>query len=329
MRLKRLSPSQRQDKLYRAPIDGSSAPVRLDDPPTDYHQLRWGFALSQDGTRVLYRATLIGASADLFSVPVDGSSAPVNLTGSAERVLDYGLTPDGALAVFTTQGYEDIGQPSELYSVPTDASAPPRKLDPVLPPGAQVEALIHVGERVLFLADQMLYQAYRHDHYSVPADGSAPAVRLNGGGQVASALVSPDGSHVVYRADELVLDQFELFNAALDGSSTVHLPGTTGTRWGLQHTPDGRRLLPPVQLHTLANEALFGVAITPDSEQVILWSGTMARVEGMGGAHMRHFVRAVLPRRVPGSRILAACAPPLLPPGPTTVAPRNGGSSGC
>ena len=64
--------------------------------------------------------------------------------------------------------------------------------------------------------------------FSVPVDGSLTPVKLSnpmvaGGDATAIFVLSPDGEHVVYRADELVDQRFDLLSVPVDGSQPATL----------------------------------------------------------------------------------------------------------
>ena len=84
------------------------------------------------------------------------------------------------------------------------------------------------GAFVVYVADQDTNDVY--ELYRTPLDGSGAPVQLNSemveGGNVgelfnfyAEFLISPDGSRVVYRADQELDERFELYSVPADGSS--------------------------------------------------------------------------------------------------------------
>jgi len=113
------------------------------------------------------------------------------------------------------------------------------------------------GERLVYLADQERNDLF--ELYSVPADASAGARKLNGPRPAGrrrlqdyenSLRASPDGAWVVYRADEAQLGVFELFRVPSDGSAAptrLH-PPLDGERdveleFPFEFTPDGAAVL--------------------------------------------------------------------------------------
>src|SRR5262245_47096641 len=73
-------------------------------------------------------------------------------------------------------------------------------------------AFVAQNGRVVYMANQDVPQL---EVYGVPADGSAPPVKLNGplviGGNVSGIALSPDGSTALYTADADTNNTEELF----------------------------------------------------------------------------------------------------------------------
>lgn len=235
-------------ELFVVPAQGDAGPLQLSGPFTGLSGL-WlrdsvpGVRISADGQWVVYCANPNGRY-EIFSVPIDRSVEPVRLnqdlvTGSHihGRFL---ITPDGGRVLYLGE-VAALHRP-ELFSVPIGGSSPPIKLNGALVPGGYVgfygedvdiRAYVQVtpdGSRAVYLADQDVDG--RDELYSVPTDGSAAAVKLNGaltsGGDVAEyAAISPDGTRVVYRADAIADGRFELYSVPVDGSAAaVRISGT-------------------------------------------------------------------------------------------------------
>jgi len=109
----------------------------------------------------------------------------------------------------------EVDELLELYS--SDGLGAPVKLSPPLIPGGDVEldlVLSPDGARVYFRADAEVVN--RVELWGAPIDGSAPAVKLSGtplaGTSVwPSVVVTPDGSRVLFAADLVVNDAWQLF----------------------------------------------------------------------------------------------------------------------
>jgi hypothetical protein len=140
-------------------------------------------ALTPDAARILYLADGDGDGfLQLFGVPTDGSALPVELSGV--------MTPGGGVGYFATcfqitangervvyQANQDTNDVWELYSAPTDGSAPAIKLNDALVRVATFSLgldgvhLSPLGDRVVYLADRDVNELY--ELFSVPVDGSA------------------------------------------------------------------------------------------------------------------------------------------------------------
>lgn len=130
---------------------------------------------------------------------------------------------------------QEVDERIELYTVPLDGSSPPLKLSGAPVSGGDVRAAFQVspdGSRVVFLADREADE--RVELFSVPIDGSSGPVKLNAGlvagGDVVSTSgfpfrISPDGTRVVYRADQARDEVFELYSVPIDRGPALQISG--------------------------------------------------------------------------------------------------------
>ncbi len=228
-----------QRDLYSVPIAGGT-PVRLDPAlgtTAAVPGIGTAFKLSPDGRRVLFTIRPApGVPLALYLANVDGS-------GSARRlepqVVLFSWSPDGRRAIYQASETPGI---TELYSrqvvgkhprhASLGAAQPDRvKLNGPLDPLGDVISfeVSPDGARVLYRADQ---EAPDIDElYSVPIDGSGPAVKLNpalvSGGDVVTPLdLSADGATALYYADGETDGVVELFAVPAAGGPAVKLNGT-------------------------------------------------------------------------------------------------------
>ena len=131
-------------------------------------------------------------------------------------------SPDGSRIVYRAD--QDVDDVFELYSVPF-GGGPSVKISGPLVDGGDVDFLYEIvpdSSRVVYFADQDTDDVM--ELYSVPIDGGAPPVKLNGDLVAGGSLntfdfeISPDGSRVVYLADQDVDDSEEVFSRRIDGS---------------------------------------------------------------------------------------------------------------
>jgi hypothetical protein len=169
----------------------------------------------------------------LYSVAVDGSTAAVQILAFEDSYLIHPAS-DRVIAGFT-QG---------IYSVPIDGGPGTILLSGPYPypydrgvghpfyGGREPVLLSPDASRVVFISDQGTDEVF--ELYSVPVDGGAPEVKLNGpltaSGDVYQFAISPDSSHVVYRADQMSNDVYELFSVPIQGGEALRInePFVTG-----------------------------------------------------------------------------------------------------
>ena len=199
-------------ELFRAECDGSAPPLRLHAPLTGGRDVS-EFAFSADASRIVFSAALDRAAADLYSVPVDRSAAPRRLNASLTGgvgVEGFLVAPESAELVYHTSG-------GAFFLVPADGSVAAQFLidlpDSSLEPGFQLSP---DGEFVFYRAEALGLGIV--ELFALRAGGGAP-MKLSGpmvsGGEVTTFARSPDGTRVVYLADQRAEGRFELFSATL------------------------------------------------------------------------------------------------------------------
>jgi hypothetical protein len=128
------------------------------------------------------------------------------------------VTGDGQRVVFAA-GYADPDK-VEVWSVPLAASGAPVRISDEHPVGTQIDDLaITASGRAVYRWQTSLGAPHRLS--SAPADGSAPAIFVDGGlvagGGVHSMAVA--GEYVAFVADAAVDEKRELWSARIDGSA--------------------------------------------------------------------------------------------------------------
>lgn len=188
---------------------------------------------------------------------------------TAEDVFSFQVSPDGRWTVFLADPEQD--DRFELFSVPSDASGAPRRLNPPLVPGGSLvrilqepygppiyqHAYLHVTAdgRVVYGGDQETDEHF--ELFIAPLDGSGPATKLNGPQESVwdwaprFFAVSEPAGRVVYVARR-GSSHTELFSAPLDASAPpVRLSAplvsggdVTGSGWtAFVLAPDGQRVV--------------------------------------------------------------------------------------
>ena len=185
----------------------------------------------RSGERIVYLAETAGGK-QAWSVPAAGpAAANLRLDPPAvgdETILNATIRPDGAQVAI--QFVDTVAATTRIVSVPI-----------LGPPAAAVTlADANPGGCGAYFADftpdssRLVYAAFcpfgmsfvLNQLWSVPATGPAgAAVSLGGsfadGGAISSLLLSPDGQWVVFRADRLVDERFELWSVPVAGPAAA------------------------------------------------------------------------------------------------------------
>jgi Tol biopolymer transport system component len=193
-----------------------------------------GFAITPDSERVLYVADEdTNDQNELFCVAADGSEAPVKVSGALIAAGDVrtslATSPDGRWVVYLADA--EVDDRVELYSAPTDGSAPPRKLNGPLVLGGDVQENVGFrispdGAWVVYRADQEFDRQVELN--GVPIDASLPARKLNAplAGLTSVELdfqIAANSSRVVYRAWHAGSGSTRLHAVPIAGGAPVEL----------------------------------------------------------------------------------------------------------
>ncbi|NOT31253.1 MAG: hypothetical protein HOP15_12470 [Planctomycetes bacterium] len=228
--------------------------------------------LAPAGSRVIFSQQdwVPQGGSGLWCALLDRSQPPMPLIyDTAAGFRAYQVTATSVVVVFVAD--LELAGTFELFRVPLDGSGPPVRLGPPLPGHADVDPaflLAPDGERVFYLADLSADGAL--ELWTVPLDPfrGSEVVRLSAkpvpGGSVAPGVFStengasgyhpqfalaPDGTRVVYRADQDIDGVFELYSARSDGQGTpVKLnaplgPGESVPPFGFVVHPGGESVL--------------------------------------------------------------------------------------
>jgi len=224
--------------LYSVSVKGGPVAV-LDDGTLGSQN---SFVFTPDARHIVLSPQVSQATGTLAAYLVPSAGGPaVRLT---ERAIGAGsVTPDSK-RVLCVDDYR------RLFSVPLDGSPEVQLDSPSNGSGGFAGALLAPdGARVAFRAESDEDRVF--ELFSVPVAGG-PIVPLSGAlasgpvaGDVQGAWLSPDGAHVVYRADQDTDELFELYSAPTDGGPPVKLnaPFVRGgdvELFAVQISPDSR-----------------------------------------------------------------------------------------
>ncbi|MGD2158308.1 MAG: hypothetical protein PVG32_15630 [Anaerolineales bacterium] len=185
------------DELYSVPITGGT-PTKLNGPINSIAgDVKSGFQLTSDGSRVLYRADLEEtAMYDLYSVSVEGGDAiRLNYTPNGHwNVYCFDISPDNQWVVWGCSSHD-------LYSVPVTGGMPTWLMEASSNGHWEISP---DSSRVAWMAE-----------FTLPGWVELFAVSITGGslfqlnvpldpllGNVTGFEFLPDGSGVIYRADQ-------------------------------------------------------------------------------------------------------------------------------
>lgn len=236
--------------LYCAPLDGSSAPLELVPPLPNFPGTpgrEWRrLEITPDSERV------VGVyDGELYSARLDGLEPAVQLSDAATYVWDFRIGPARG------HGYQIVysvpGGPSGLHSVPVDGSASPVQL--ITSPATMRVPEFAAGDRVV----SVTAESGSFELHGVRLDGNHAQDELSGpmvagGGVGGGALytsgyffLSPDRHWALYRADQEVDEQVELYCAPTDGRfPATKISGAmppTGDVYHLTFVPGRRELV--------------------------------------------------------------------------------------
>lgn len=220
-------------ELYSVPINGSTPPVKLNNPLVDGYGVYYGYQISTDSSRVIYQADQnLDYVLELYSVPIDGSAPPIQINTpmpSGHNLSSFQISNNSNTVVYCAD--QDTIGVHELYSVPIDGSAAPTKLNHTLANGSEVW-LFQFSSTENLLVYSVKNEPYTTELYSVPLDGSTTPIKLNDtlepGGTLGSYFkISAGSNRVIYLSAYDYMSDPELYSVPIDGSTApTKLNGT-------------------------------------------------------------------------------------------------------
>jgi len=253
---------QNQDdtrELFSVPLEGG-ATVQLNSEFTGSFGDVVNFQISPDGQRVVYLADQDDDETfELYSVAIAGGTAErlhVDISGVSGDVEEFQISPDGQHVIYMAD--QDTFGVIELYRVAITGGAQTRLNADLVSRGDVLGFQISDdSSQVVYRADQDIDDTV--ELYSVPILGGA-TVRLNddlivGGGDVGAEFdISADSQTVLYIADQMFDNDFDLFSVSIAGGEVTQI-NPTNTNIEVTSFTSG-----------LPDNAF---AISPDSEQVV------------------------------------------------------------
>jgi len=196
--------------IYSEPLNGGIV-TQLN--PLTIANIVQTFSISPDSSHVVYTIFQNFASTiELFKVPLIGGSATKLSPDGFSGISSFAISANSEQVVFLANQGDDI---QELYSTPINGGNVAKINTPIT--NANQSFLFNFqitadSQRVIYkhpiLTDEI------HELFSAPINGGTQT-KLNDdlpfNGDVDSFKISPDGSFVVYQADQDVFDEIELF----------------------------------------------------------------------------------------------------------------------
>lgn len=258
--------------LYGAALSAQS--TKLNGPLVRQLGYVNDYRLSAAGDRVLFSVQFGPGNvepAPVYVSALDGTSGPT-LLGATKKGHAPVLSPDGSRAYFFSDG--------NCFAVPTDASEPPERLNDV--DGTVREFMLSPdGQWVVYRGIEL---GNGTELFSVPADGSAPGVRISA--PLASAwflntseLISPDSTRVVYQTSSYNGGpQGRLFSVAIDGSSSAILLDSfpIASDVDLQITSDGGTVVYRCGAILSQRDDLYAVPLDGSTPRIFLHAAQVA-----------------------------------------------------
>ena len=200
-----------EHEVYSVPIGGGTV-TKLNEPLVTDGDV-FNSLISPDSSTVVYVADQDTDNVlELYAAPIGGGTVTKLNDSSSTGVSSSGfsISPDGNTVIF---------EAGDLYSVPISGGAPIQINDPLLGGAIENAVITPDSSRVVYQLDE----GGLVNLYTVPIGGGM-VTRLNdptggpGGfdGDVIEFLISPNSSTAVYRGDQDVDDDIELYAASLD-----------------------------------------------------------------------------------------------------------------
>jgi Tol biopolymer transport system component len=274
-------------EIFSVPVTGGT-PVKLSGAmATGGDVSTSGLQFSPNGNHVIYFADQNADNVnELFSVPSAGGTA-VKLNGALVANGDVSgsgilISPDSSRVIYTAD--QDADNVFDIFSAPIAGGAPVKLSGPMVANGdvsvgSGGRTFTPDGSRVIYTADQDTDEVV--ELYSVPSAGGT-SIKLNGpmasGGdlQPNSLAVSPNGSRVLYVADQQTDGLAELFMVPATGGTPVKINGPLASGGGVataggQFTPDGNRIVYVAQQDTAGTAELYSRIIRQNSISAGSW----------------------------------------------------------
>jgi Tol biopolymer transport system component len=255
-------------ELWSATPDGADLDLLVSVP--DGREVRQ-WRITPDSQYLIYIARAADTTMELRRVSLAGGGDVELATDvpTGRTVFELAISPNGSFVVYTAN--RDVVDRYELFRVPVAGGMPQQISDELaFQHWIRSPTFAPDGSRVVYqLWDQAIGQV---ELWSMEPDGD-PNVELNGllvaGGSVdfgpTAFRISPDSTRVVYRADQQIQGDLELYSVPIAGGSDVKLNGPLvedGDVGDFQISGDGTRVIYGADQEVDARYDLYSSAIT-------------------------------------------------------------------
>lgn len=267
-------------EIYSVPITGGAS-TKLNNTLASDQDVYPGFEITPDGNTVVYVADQDTSDiSELYSVPIQGGAVTKISRDLPEGVIVYSdvyMSPDSNWIAYRSK-HPTYPSSSQLFSAPINGGSN-FKLNATLAEDGDIYAGITFtpdSSRVLYLANPVSNGAYNSINiYSSSVRGiyaggfSRLNARFTGEQDVFEFKLSPDGSRVVYIADQDDESVLELYSATVSGGVPVKLNQElvfNGDVYpGFKISPDNKNVVFKADKDTNDKLELFSVKISGGS----------------------------------------------------------------
>ncbi len=266
--------------LYSMPTSGGAI-TELTIPTSKYYGAV-KYRITTDSQRVILRDSL---RENLYSMPImGGTTTRLNTLGGAAD-LDFEVSPQGNMVVYTSDGSASDTSNNVIFSVPATGGTPLKLNGTMVKDGSILSFYISQdGNWVVYRANQQTYEV--DELYSVPISGGS-VVKLSGlmasGGDVKWAQISPGSDRVIYVADQQSDEVIELYSVPIGGGVVTKLntsPVNGGDVHEVNISPDNSRVVYEADQQIDGKPHLYSVPLA--GGQIVKLTDNLANGESIG-----------------------------------------------
>ncbi|MDO9085216.1 MAG: hypothetical protein Q7U53_03310 [Anaerolineaceae bacterium] len=224
------------------------------------------FQITPNGAEIVFIRFPLGNLSTLWRTNMSGDNQE-QLAGN--EIQEFAITADGNRVIYTKQEIPPI---TELYSVSIEGGVSIKLNGELIAGGSVIDFKVSPDpdrDYVVYRADEVVND--QDEIFSVPAAGLGSRVRLLSGSDnpnfdVRSYQITPNGLGVVYKADVLADERFDLGSVSITGVPPHYWLNGSMVAGGqvmlYSISPDSSKVVFTADLNTLGVVELFVVTIT-------------------------------------------------------------------